>query len=401
MRGEQIKHYLAGTMLALEPNYAESLMETINSTAIETINTISEAHSYEKRGQTAIITIDGATTKKNTWINAMCGGLIGYDTIGQYIDKAENDPEVTTILFNVDSPGGEVAGVVEIGEKIFNSKKKTVTFYNNLGASAALFAFTGSKELYANETALIGSIGVMSGYYKQGKNDNKVVLVSKNAKNKTCSVDEDCATKIQARIDSTEEIFYAKIQRNTGFTAEQIKTVFKEGDVISAREALDAGFIKGIMTLDALLATMPTADSDKMVNSKTGAKMEFTKENFDSLLSKVEAYDSELSKATEQVDKAVAIANAKSSELEALKADHEKELSALASKMEARVIEAMTYGVNIDTALAMIKASTDEEASKLAISSIQSQGGTAQTELNKDQEKELAIRESKLGVVFI
>lgn len=254
MRTQQIQKYLAEGVFAVCPRQLESIVALVNSGEIakETVEDITESHSYDVKNGVAIISIDGATTKKNTWMNAMCGSMIGYDTIASYIDKAEMDEKVHTLLFDTDTVGGDVAGVDELGERIFNCQKRTVTFYSNIGASAGIWWGTASDEIFAGATAQLGSIGVMAGYYEPRDDDEKVVLVSRNAENKNCALNGDCKVKFQSRIDHIESIFFSRVTRNTYFTSEDIATNFNFGETISSQEALKIGFIQGITTLDAL-----------------------------------------------------------------------------------------------------------------------------------------------------
>lgn len=389
MRGEFVKGYLANGMFAVCPSYMDILLDTVHRDKIETVSndSVAPSHSYEKRGSMAIITVDGAMTKKNTWMNAICGGVVGYDTIASYITMAESDPEVATIVFNVDTPGGEVKGADEVGEMIFNSTKETVTFYNNLGASAGIWVFSASDKLYANETAMIGSIGVMAGYRQSEAPDGTVTMVSKNAKNKSCAINGDCADKIQARIDQTEEIFYARVMRNTGLSAEEIASKFGFGDVISAKEAEAAGFLDGVMSFSQLIAklgaTMP-ASAKIVTNPQKGRPMEFTKANFEALL----AEKAELVSANEAEKAQVASAL---QEVEALKAEMVAKKEADMVEMEARVREAIECGVSADTAIEMLKAESADKASLIALREKQSTGGTvqiAQPEITHDAEAE-------------
>lgn len=389
MRGEHVKAFLAGNYFAVCPSFLEMVVDTVNAGDIksETINDVTPSHSYEVRGNLAIISIDGAMTKKNTFVNALCGGFASYDIIDQYITKAENDSAVDTILFNVDTPGGEVAGVDEVGELIYASTKHTVTFYNNLGASAGIWAFSSSKEIYANETALLGSIGVIAGYRQSGSGDGSVSIVSKNAKNKTCALNGDCAERIQARIDSLEEIFYSRVMRNTGFSAEQISKGFDFGSIITASEAQKMGFIKGITTLNSLInslvkgATMPATEAKIASNSTEGTPMEFTQANFEALLAERDTLRATLEAAVAEGQNAMAEATAQAAERDA----------AIQAETETRVREALAVGVDAETAIAMLNAESAEAASAIALTFKQSQGGTQQGEAEAPVVTESAI----------
>jgi len=275
-----IKEYMANSVFAVCPSYMDRLVATINSgdiAKIETINNVSESHGYERIGSVGVISIDGATIKKNNFINAMCGGFVGYDTIAEYISKAENDKEVKTILFHVDSVGGEVAGVDTVQELISTSTKETVTIFDNIGASASIWYGSASDKIYATEATRIGSIGVKAGWIENKKTEDgeqKVLwVVSKNAKNKDCSLNGDCKSKIETMINDTEDLFYKRVMANTGLNAEELATSFNYGETITANQAFDIGFLDGVISKKALIeslnngttASMPS--TEKIVNN--------------------------------------------------------------------------------------------------------------------------------------
>lgn len=411
MRTQQIKNKLANGLFATCPRYMEALLETVNSgdlEARETIDGISPSHSYEVQGNVAIVSIDGAMTKKNTWMNAMCGGFTSYDILSEYITKAESDTRVDTILFNVDTAGGEVAGADEVGEQIFASSKKTVTFYNNLGASAGIWIFSASNEIYANRTAMIGSIGVMAGYRDvKGEDNGTIKLVSKNAQNKDCSLNGDCKQKIQVRIDDVETIFYERVIRNTSLSRSEIAQKFGYGDVISATDAKEVGFIKDITTFDALLksltmgSTLVPSVSVNTTNNNQGADMTFDKDNlvdteanFNALVQNRTTLNSRNESLTIKLENAVTDLEASKSEIATLVANHETQLSEAEGNFKAEIVtrveEAVTLGASVDTIVAMVSANSGAEASKIALEAKNSDGGTPQTDVDAEDAKEKA-----------
>ncbi len=294
MRTDMLKAALGNQVFMLEPhvmNSAIELLETLaqgngNNESVKSFGT--DEVGYQVLGSTAVISVDGAMYKKG--MSGLCMNLLGYDQITAALDKAESDNTVDTIVFRVDTPGGSVAGADELGERIYNSPKRTVTFYENLGASAGIYVFSAADEVYASKSTRVGSIGVVVTYVDNGDNEDSTkikYITSQNAKNKVCDMDGDCVDRIQTSIDKHEELFYERVMRNTGFTSEQIKETFNEGDVIFADAALESGFIDGITTFKSLidsLATMPTADGDKIAKNLTGVSMEFNEENFKILL---------------------------------------------------------------------------------------------------------------------
>jgi len=414
MRTQQIKSLLLTHELAVEKKYLTGLIDTVNSgiEKVETNNEISPAHSYEEKNNIAIISIDGAMTKKNTWINAICGGFASYDIIDKYIEKAELNPKIDTILFTVDTPGGMVAGADEVGERIYNSKKRTIAFTPNMLASAGMWIFSNCDEVYAGEVAELGSIGVMVAYRKEDEDGEKIMLTSKRAENKN-KINDD---KITARINEIEDIFYSRLIRNTGLSEENLASGFNKGETISATKAKNLGFVKEITTFDKLmksLAVMPS-DNEKITKKNLkGENMEFNEENFKALVEQNKAFaankttiENRLNTANLNLENINAELAAKDNEIIKLKADLENKLSEQATKNEShikeiktRVEEAYKCNVDKDTAIAMIECKDSNEASKLAIAAMSDTENATANEgenvSNKEKEKELAIAIAK------
>lgn len=402
MRFDMIKARMQGMAFAVHPGTLENFVGFLNTkeeAGISVDNVANDSVEYEVVGNTAVISIDGGLYKKE--MNGMCMSVASYDQIVKKIDKAESDEIVTKILFRVDTPGGAVAGVDEVGERIFDSSKETYTLYENMGASAGIWAFTAADHVFATEPTNLGSIGVMVSYLDMDTDKRVVTLVSKNAKNKNCSLNGDCKQKIENKINAYEDIFYSRVERNTGFTAEQIKTTFNNGEMIFATEAKEKGFIKDVTTFKKLLGeltmggtkaeTIPS-DNVKLVNSKIGANMKFDRENldateqtFNTLLesrshlnaniadlnlklqenaASLEAKEAELAEANAKLSGAVSIEDAKA-QADAVKTEALNEVALVTS---ARVEEAFASGVaNKETVLAMIAEKDDTKAHEIAL----------------------------------
>lgn len=204
---------------------------------------------YEVMQNLAIISIDGAMYKKS--LNGMCMSVISYPSIIKAIQKAENEPLVDTIIFRVDTPGGHVAGVEELRANISNCKKKTVTLYENIGASAGVYAFMESKEVYATPLTRLGSIGVLVAIEEQEETNKTTYITSQNASNKVCT--KDCDIKIKEELNEIEDRFFKVLKNSTGFTKEQIVKEFNKGETISEKKALEIGFINGILPFSGLI----------------------------------------------------------------------------------------------------------------------------------------------------
>ena len=228
---------------------------------------------------------------------------------------------------------------------------------------------------------MIGSIGVLSGYYDKDEEDGKVVLVSKNAKNKYSKGNN--AEKIQSRIDKVESIFFERVQRNTGLTSEEIVEKFNSGDVISADEAKETGFIKGITSFDSLLTSLvakavPTSESRNKSAKKIKDK-DMERISSEQVLASAE-YQS-LSSEVTGLRQELATANAEkislTEKIDALSADlksfDDNKIEALACKKEI-VKMALANSADMNLTMKMMDCDSKEKASLAFMESISSNG---------------------------
>lgn len=124
-----------------------------------------EIHSYGT-GTTKVVRIafTGILTRE------LEGGWLGtFDPVEdclRQIRAARQDPEVAGILFEVDSPGGEVTAADEIHRELTlfresRPDRKLAVLVHDLAASGGYYISVPAHRIVAQPTALIGSIGVI------------------------------------------------------------------------------------------------------------------------------------------------------------------------------------------------------------------------------------------------
>jgi len=267
MKGKFALKYLTSNEFCVTPEYLEMMISVVQDGGAIDVQE-NNANMLEIVKNVAIINVDGAMVKRGDFFSNICG-MTSYAKIQKQIAVAENTEGVDTLLFVVDTPGGDVGGVDNLGEQIFNSKLKTVTLYDNLGASAGIWAFSASKEVYATKTSQIGSIGVIfAAQVPADDGSQKITIVSSNAPNKKGDLtDPKYQEKIKGRLNNVESIFFERVSRNTGLTKEQLIQGFNQGDVVPASKAQEVGFLNGITTKDELLTKL-TEGEEQMTAAK-------------------------------------------------------------------------------------------------------------------------------------
>lgn len=99
------------------------------------------------------------------------GFISGDPSTLKTLKKLKDDTNVKAVIFNIDSPGGTVTGSEAIltSMKALREKKPTVALVTGVAASGAYIAALGTDRIYARETSIVGSIGVLVQFPNVGK----------------------------------------------------------------------------------------------------------------------------------------------------------------------------------------------------------------------------------------
>ncbi len=95
------------------------------------------------------------------------------EMIQSALTQADSDSSVSSILIDVNSPGGSPVASEEIMNSIKSSKKPVVVWISDVGASGAYLASSSADKIIASPSSMVGSIGVimettdLSKYYQE------------------------------------------------------------------------------------------------------------------------------------------------------------------------------------------------------------------------------------------
>jgi capsid assembly protease len=111
---------------------------------------------------TAIIPVVGSLVNRGGWIGAF-SGMTSYEGIKYSLARAAADTSVTSILLDLDSPGGEAVGAFEAGDAVRAAAqvKEVVAVVNGMAASAAYAIAAGATRIVTTSSGISGSIGVV------------------------------------------------------------------------------------------------------------------------------------------------------------------------------------------------------------------------------------------------
>ena len=217
--------------------------------------------SPETRGSVAVIPVRGCITHRRDYWGTSCEG------IGAMIDVVAADPNVPTIVYDFDTPGGTVVGLQELAAKMFNLRgvKKQIAQVNGMAASAGYYLAAQCDEIVCLPTGQAGSIGVLwpphfdiSGSLElEGV---KVTLISAGKYKTEWNPFEAPSDEAKAIKKAQAEMFYSQflkdVARGRGVSASDVRSGYGEGRMLFAKDAKAAGLIDRIATMDETLARL-------------------------------------------------------------------------------------------------------------------------------------------------
>ena len=203
----------------------------------------------------AVLTIEGSLVHKYGYLNPM-SGMTGYDGIKRRIDYALSDPECKQILFDMDSPGGEVAGCFDLADYIYSirGKKKITAFVNDLAASACYAIASQCDEILISQTGRAGSIGVIMAHTnikealeKQGREITLIFSGDHKADgNPYEALPVEVRAQFQTECTEAHQQFAEKVARGRGLSVEDVLKT--EARIYSGQAAIDNGLADKIMS---------------------------------------------------------------------------------------------------------------------------------------------------------
>lgn len=210
----------------------------------------------------AVISVEGSLVSKLGGMDPV-SGQTGYDGIRGRIESAMGDSAVNGILLNIDSPGGMVQGGFELADYIASAKERKPmwTFADGTMASAAYLIGSQTDQVFASQTATVGSVGVLIAHVDKSaaleKQGMKVTLIHSGAHkvdgNPYGPISEGVQATIQGRIDTLRDQFAGVVSRGRQSMSKE-DVLATEAQVYPASAAKDVGFVDGVMSFDEVVA---------------------------------------------------------------------------------------------------------------------------------------------------
>jgi len=227
---------------------------------------VNNEQGYDTVDGVAVIPIDGIISKRMNLFSQISGGA-STELIGRDIRAALADPDVHSLLLQVDSPGGTVDGTQVLAQAIHGArgKKPIVTYVDGMMASAAYWIGSAADAIYIGaDTVQVGSIGVVASHTDYSRREEMLGVKTteifagkfKRIASSHKPLSEDGKGYIQEMVDYLYSVFVADIAKQRGVDAETVLKNMADGRIFTGQQAVSAGLVDGVATMDRLIADL-------------------------------------------------------------------------------------------------------------------------------------------------
>lgn len=255
---------------SIEPTRHAAVFATINA-ALHSTPRQAVADDLRRQGVPvsmsdgiAVVQLRGPMVKEQSYLTEFFG-FTSTAALTAAFNALAADATVNGILLAIDSPGGSVDGLSELGDAVAKaaSVKPVIAQVDGMAASAAYYVASQASQIYANRMDLIGSIGTILYFYDFSKafedaGIKPVVIDTGEFKGIGVPgkpVTESHVAYLKSLVDGYFADFLSTVKRGRQIGTKELKEV-ADGRVFFAEDAKASGLIDGIRSYADTLAKM-------------------------------------------------------------------------------------------------------------------------------------------------
>lgn len=232
-------------------------------------------------GSIAIIPVYGVLAPRANMLTEISGGT-SFEKLTAQLNEVVANKAIKTIVLDVDSPGGNVAGATEFAKVVLKArtKKPIIGQVQFTGASAAYWPLSCCTAIHCAPSGVVGSIGIYTSHDDisealKMEGVKRTYIAAGDGKvdgNEAEPLSAEAEGRLKALIDSHYGQMVTDIVkgRGQGMTPERVRNEWK-AFVYPSSEALRLGMIDKICTLDETLANILAASEDPADRSAAAA----------------------------------------------------------------------------------------------------------------------------------
>lgn len=228
---------------------------------------------YTVRDGVAIISVEGVIAQRMNLFMSMSGGT-STQLLDRDIGMALEDPGVDGIVLAIDSPGGTVAGTPDVAARIHAGRatKPIVAWSDGVMASAAYWIGMAAEEIFvSSKVTQVGSIGVVAAHRDVSEAEKQAGVKTteiyagkyKRIASQYQPLTPEGRQSIQDQVDYLYSVFVGTVADYRGKSIEDVLDRMADGRVLVGQQAIDAGLVDGMASLDEVIAIVSQRAADK------------------------------------------------------------------------------------------------------------------------------------------
>ncbi|MEP0813289.1 MAG: signal peptide peptidase SppA [bacterium] len=216
--------------------------------------------------EAGLITIEGVIMASGGDGGAFGGsGGVSSMRVVKEINEYVDDNSIKGIIVRIDSPGGSAAASDEIWSALRKAKekKKVVVSMGDVAASGGYYIATAADFIYANQSTLTGSIGVIfegmefSGLFEKLGIGTTTIKAGKDKDigsiNRPMTAEEKAM--LQALLDEVHEQFIGRVAEGRNLAVEEVRKI-ATGMVFTGEQAKELHLIDEVGSFDDAFAKL-------------------------------------------------------------------------------------------------------------------------------------------------
>ena len=219
-------------------------------------------------GSVAVLPLYGVICPKMSAFSMISGGT-SLEVFLSRFRAFRDDPSVSAIVIDCDTPGGSTFGLEETWTEIYEARdtKPIKAVVNPSCASAGLWLSSAAEEIICTPSGEYGSLGVFCVHEDWSKANElmglKPTYISagqyKVEGNPDAPISDEAVAYQQTQVNSVYDDFVKAVAKGRKQSTAKVKADYGQGRMLLARDALAAGMVDRLDTFDNVLAKLTGA----------------------------------------------------------------------------------------------------------------------------------------------
>lgn len=227
---------------------------------------VNDPQGYTVQDGAALIPLRGVMAPRMNMMTEISGGT-STELFARDVRAALEDSSVRSLVIMADTPGGAVAGTQRAAAAVMGARgvKPVATYVEGLMASAGVWVGTAADfVMLESPTSQVGSVGVVATHLDvskaeeaMGRKTTEIVAGTyKRAASQYGPLTELGRQVLQQEVDYLYGLFVGDVAAQRGVSVEQVLANMADGRMFIGQQAVDAGLVDGIATLEETISML-------------------------------------------------------------------------------------------------------------------------------------------------